>query len=258
MADKVEISLHDKKAIVTGAGRGIGLKIAELFANAGASLIVTEIEDRFESLKKCCEEIANNFGVKVIPAVLDIRNQEDISRVVKLAMHEFDEINILVNNAGINLLCPSLTVTREQWDQVLDINLKGTFFLTQEVARKMIKNRNGAIVSIASQHGIVGNELRAAYCSSKAGIVNLTKALSYEWAKYGIRVNAVSPTYVLTEANDALLNSSDFMRKSLNNIPLRRYASPLDVANAVLFLSSELSSMITGHNLLVDGGYTAI
>ncbi|OPX45201.1 3-oxoacyl-[acyl-carrier-protein] reductase FabG [Ruminiclostridium hungatei] len=258
MANKVEISLQNKNAIVTGAGRGIGLKIAEMLARAGASLIVTELEDRFDDLKKSSLEIENNFGVRVIPAVLDIRSQEAVNNVVQLGIQEFDQIDILVNNAGINLLTPSLTITREQWDQVLDINLKGTFFLTQEVAKRMIQRKSGTIVSIASQHGVVGNELRAAYCSSKAGIVNLTKALSYEWARHGIRVNAVSPTYVLTEVNGDLLNSNDFMRKALQRIPLRRYATPQDIANAVLFLSSELSSMITGHNLLVDGGYTAV
>ena len=185
MSNKVEISLHNKKAIVTGAGRGIGFKIAELLANAGASIIVTEIEERFEGLKKSSEKIENTFGVKIIPTVLDIRNEEDNDRVVNLAIKEFDKIDILVNNSGINIITPSLTTNREEWDMVLDINLKGTFFLTQGVAKNMIKNRSGAIVSIASQHGVVGNELRAAYCSSKAGIVNLTKALSYEWAKLG-------------------------------------------------------------------------
>lgn len=258
MANKVEISLQGKHAIVTGAGRGIGLKIAEMLARAGASLIVTELEERFDALKVSSLELQNSFGVRVIPAALDLRSQEAINSVVQMAIQEFDKIHILVNNAGINLLTPSLTLTWEQWDQVLDINLKGTFFLTQEVAKRMIQKKDGTIINIASQHGVVGNELRAAYCSSKAGIVNLTKALSYEWARHGIRVNAVSPTYVLTEVNGDLLHSNDFMRKALQKIPLRRYATPEDIANAVLFLSSELSSMITGHNLLVDGGYTAV
>lgn len=258
MPNSVEISLNNKKAIVTGASRGIGYKIAERLANAGASLIVTEIEERYENLQKTAQQIERTFGVKVIPTILDITKEDDINSLVELATEKFENIDILVNNAGINVLTPATKTNRLEWDMVVDTNLKGTFFLTQAVAKNMIKNKSGAIVSIASQHGVVGNELRAPYCSSKAGIINLTKALSYEWAKYGIRVNAVSPTFVLTEMNGDLLNSNDFKRKSLNKIPLRRYATPLDIANAVLFLSSDLSSMVTGHNLLVDGGYTAV
>lgn len=258
MEEKHGKLLSDQKALITGASRGIGLEIARRFANEGAILILTELEERMYELEKQAECIKEKFSVNVITHCLDIKEHNQIKKVVQDVEEKCNVIDILVNNVGVNLLVSVLKLTWEEWDFVLDTNLKGNFFMSQEVAKVMMKNRKGSIVSIASQHGVVGNENRAAYCASKAGLINLTRVLALELARHGIRANTVSPTFVLTEQNRDILNSNSFKHANLNKIPLRKYASPEDVAEAVLFLSSDLSKMITGHNLVVDGGWTAM
>jgi NAD(P)-dependent dehydrogenase (short-subunit alcohol dehydrogenase family) len=250
--------LYNQKAIITGASRGIGLETAIVFAQEGATLVLTELEERMADLAEQAEYIKDKFSVDVIIHCLDIRKYDQVKKVVQSIEESCNSIDILVNNAGVNLLASILNLTWEQWDFVLDTNLKGTFFMSQEVVKVMIKNKKGSIISIASQHGIVGNENRAAYCASKAGLINLTRVLALELARHGIRANTVSPTFVLTEQNETILNSNNFKYANLNKIPLRKYASPGDIAEAVLFLSSDLSKMVTGHNLVVDGGWTAV
>lgn len=248
--------LHHR-GIITGAGRGIGAELAERFARAGASLLLTELPGEMERLTAHADKIRSRYGTPVVCETLDVREAGQIKSVVRIAEEQLGGLELLINNAGVNLLAPSLHVTPEQWDWVVDINLKGNFFMTQEAAKLMVKRKSGSIVFIASQHGVVGNEQRAPYCASKGGLVNLTRALAVEWARYGLRVNCVSPTFVHTHGNDDVMNDANFQRLNLPRIPLRRFARPEDVAEAVLFLASPSSGMITGHNLLVDGGWTA-
>jgi 2-deoxy-D-gluconate 3-dehydrogenase len=251
------ISLKDKIVVITGAGRGIGAATAELFAAHGANLLLTELPERLEGLQHFGERIASRFNTRVLHRELDIRRPELMEEAVRTAVLEWGRIDVLINNAGVNYIKPALQLTVDEWDSVVDVNLKGTFFMTQAAAGQMVRQRSGSIVFISSQHGIVGNENRAAYCASKAGLINLARALAIEWAKYGIRVNAVSPTFVHTGENDSVFNDPNFKRQQLPRIPLGRYAHPDDVAQAALFLSSDASAMITGHNLVVDGGWTA-
>jgi len=245
-------------AMVTGAGRGIGEEISNYFAKAGASLVLTELPVHMEQLEGVAERLRSNFGIDVLCESLDLSNVEQIEACVRKIEEQVVGIDYLINNAGVNLLSPALNLTQENWDFVVDINLKGTFFLTREVAKKMVQRKRGSIVMIASQHGVVGNENRAPYCASKAGLIHLTRALAIEWAKYGIRVNAISPTFVITDANEQFINDTQFQRTNLPRIPLRRFAIPEDIASSVLFLASDSASMITGHNLVVDGGWTII
>lgn len=245
-------------AVVIGASRGTGLEIAKELAKEGYDLALTEIDERFNILVDKSEEIKENFKVNVSNYKLDIREVNSIEETFKDIEKVFGNVDVLVNNAGINMLVPALEVTEEIWDKILDINLRGLFFTMREAAKIMLKNNGGSIVNIASQHAIVGNENRAPYCSSKAGLVNLTKALSYEWSKYEIRVNSISPTYVLLDENEDLLLSSKGKKKYLNSIPLRKYCLKEHIANAVKYLVSDEASIITGHNLVLDGGYTAI
>lgn len=245
-------------AVVVGSSRGTGLEIAKVLAGEGYDLALTEIDERFETLLQEAKNIEEAYNVAVRCYKLDINYVADIEKVFKDIEKDFSNIDVLVNNAGINILMPSLEMTEDIWDKVVDVNLKGSFFTMKEAAKIMLKNNGGAIVNIASQHGIVGNENRAPYCSSKAGLVNLTKALSYEWAKYDIRVNAISPTYVLLDENEELLLSSKGRKQYLNYIPLRKYCTKEHIASAVKYLVSSSSSIITGHNLVLDGGYTAV
>lgn len=250
--------LSDKKCIVVGASRGTGLEIARNLAHNGADLVLTEIPDRINDLEIKSQEIAAEFNVKADCYELDVTSIESIKTAFSKIKEKWEAVDTLINNAGINILCPAVEVTEKIWDRIIDINLKGLFFVMQEAAKIMIANGKGAIVSIASQHGVVGNKDRAPYCASKAGLINLTKALAYEWAKYDIRVNTVSPSFIETEQNEELLQAPNSKREYLKKIPLQRYCLPKDVANAVSYLVSDNAQMITGHNLMVDGGWTAI
>ena len=253
--------MSDNKQVVliTGASRGIGLGIAKIYASEGSTLILTEISERYLDLKVVAEELRKEFNVNIKILEIDIRNLSEIKDKISLLKDEYSKITTLINNAGINIIKDSLEVCEDDWNRVSDINLKGTFFMTQQVVKNMIKNDiRGSIINIASQHGVVGNINRAVYCATKAGIINMTRALSYEWAKYGIRVNCVSPTYVETKNNTNYLNSSKGKRDYLNKIPLKIYAKPEDIGNACKFLSSLDSKLITGQNIIIDGGYTSI
>jgi len=250
--------LSDKKCIVVGASRGTGLEIARNLALNGADLVLTEIPDRINDLEMRTQELADEFKIKADCYSLDVTNIESIKTVFTKIKEKWKVLDTLINNAGINILCPAVEVTEMIWDRIVDINLKGLFFVMQEAAKIMITNGKGVIVSIASQHGVVGNKDRAPYCASKAGLINLSKALAYEWAKYDIRVNTVSPSFIETEQNEEFLQAPNCKREYLKKIPLQRYCSPKDVANAVSYLVSDNAQMITGHNLMVDGGWTAI
>ncbi len=166
--------------------------------------------------------------------------------------------DVLINNAGVNILRPALNITELEWDEILSVNLKGAFFCTKEAARFMIRQRKGCIINISSQFGVVGYRYRAAYSASKAGLIGLTRTLAVEWAHFNIRVNAISPTILLKENSSWFLEDNDFKNKILPNIPLGRFCKCEEVLSAVIFLSSEESGMITGQNLIVDGGWTAV
>ena len=240
----MRVDEENEVVLITGASRGIGLGIAKKYASEGATLILTEINERYNDLKSVASEIRNQFNIPVKSLSLD---------------KEGFKITTLVNNAGINIIKEAIELSEEDWDEVSNINLKGTFFVTREVAKKMIASDiKGSIINIASQHGTVGNINRAVYCATKAGLINLSKALAYEWSKYGIRVNAVSPTYVETDNNSDYLNSSYGKRTYLSKIPLKKYAKPQDIANVCSFLSKNGSELITGQNIIVDGGYTIV
>ncbi|WML46152.1 SDR family oxidoreductase [Neobacillus sp. PS3-40] len=244
--------------VITGATGQIGRVIAKEFARRGANLVLIDLYQNSKQLNELTSTISLEYKVQVMPTVIDIRDISAIKDGVESFSVTFPVIDILINNAGVNSLNSALQVTPEIWDQIVDTNLRGTFFMSQAIAPLMIKQKCGSIVNIASQHGIVGSENRAPYCASKAGLINLTNALSIEWAKYGIRVNCVSPTFVQSDKNKELLYSLSFKNENLSRIPLRRYAMPIDVANAAIFLSSSENNMITGHNLVVDGGWTSI
>jgi 2-dehydro-3-deoxy-D-gluconate 5-dehydrogenase len=249
--------VDNKVAVVTGSGSGLGKSIALALAQAGADVVVTELPGRLPDAQTTAR-LVREAGRKALPIVLDVTSLKNIQRMVGKVIKQFGRIDILVNNAGINIAKNALDVTEGDWDKILDVNLKGVFFCSQAVGREMIKRRSGKIINMASQNGVIGYYQRAAYCSSKAGVVNLTRVLAIEWAPYHINVNAIGPTFILTPLTQKLFENRKFSHEVLRRIPLGRLGKPEDVVGAAVFLASAAADMITGHTLLVDGGWTAI
>ena len=250
--------VENKIAVVTGTGSGLGRAIAIGLAQGGADVALTELPERLKNAEETAREIAD-AGRKVFVVPLDVTDLPGIREMVDAVLAEFGRIDILINNAGINIPKPAVEVTEEDWDRVLDVDLKGVFFTTQTVAnRAMIPQGEGKIVNIASQMGVVGYSLRAAYCAAKAGVVNLTRVLAFEWAKHRINVNAVAPTFVETPLTRPMFEDRGFREDVLARIPLGRLGKPEDIVGSVVYLSSAAADMVTGHTLLVDGGWTAV
>lgn len=254
----INFDYENKIIVITGATGGIGKVIAEKFATCKGTLILSDRKENHDSLMTLMAELKDEYNIDVFSFEADMTQYEQIAEMDVFLEKNGLEPDILVNNAGINKIIPAHLITEREWDDVVDTNLKGNFFMSRVVALNMINSRKGgAIINIASQHGVVGNLDRAPYCASKAGVINLARELALEWAKYNIRVNCVSPTFVIHSGNEEVLNGQQMVRKLLPTIPLGRYATAEDVANAVLFLASPLAGLITGHNLIIDGGYTA-
>lgn len=248
------MSLSGKIALVTGAGSGIGKISAIQLAQIGAELVLLGRNEK--KLAETSSEISKSVG-KCKWYSVDVTNTKEISNSVQKIRKECGEIDVLVNSAGINIPQKAEDVTIEAWNTIMDTNVKGLFFCCQAVGRQsMIPRKQGVIVNISSQAGKVALPLRAAYCSSKGAVDQLTRVLAFEWAKYGVRVNAVAPTFVETPFTKEMLIDQEFKNFVMNKIPLKRLATPLEVANAVCFLATNQSSMITGAIIPVDGGWT--
>jgi len=249
-----EFDLSEKVAIVTGAGRGMGYHIALALARYGADLVVCS--RTISELEKVGGEI-ERLGRRVLIQQMDIQRISEIHGMVKKSVEVFDHIDILINNAGINIPQWATDVTEEAWDKIIDTNLKGLFFCAQAVGKVMIQQKKGKIINLSSQAGSVGLLQRAAYCSSKGGVNLLTKVLAIEWAQYNINVNAIAPTFIETPFTRPMFEKEGFREYVLGNIPLGRVGKPEDVVGAVIYLASDASDLVTGHILLMDGGWTA-
>ena len=243
-----------KTVFITGATSDIGAAIAESFAALGADLLLSDHPELKKRLSEMAEMFENKYASHAAIHLIDLSSVDEIR--ANLSNIE-KPIDILVNCAGLNMFLPALKVEEEVWDRVLSVNLKSLFFVSQFVAATMIKNRtSGKMVNLGSQHGVVANGLRAPYCVSKAGVIHLTKVLALEWSQYDILVNCVSPTFTKTSKSETFLQHPNVQKSFLPKIPLNRFATPNDITRAVLFLSSPFNTMITGENILVDGGYT--
>lgn len=252
----MQINLTGKVAIVTGAGRGIGKAIAKALAAAKASVVINDVD--LNAATQASKEIEASGG-KARPAKADVRLRSEINQMVQIIIQELGGINILVNNAGVILRKPAEELSEEEWNKIIDINLKGTFLCAQTVAKAMIQEGNGGkIINIASIMGSVALPPRAAYCASKGGIIALTKDLAAEWAKYRITVNTISPGWTVTEMTQSYFSQEEVRQFLLDRIPLNRLGKPEDVANLAVFLASEYSDYITGQAICVDGGWTII
>ncbi len=248
------MDLKNKVAIITGSRRGIGKAIALALAKAGANVVVSDIN--LDDCNKVVEEIkAINGNALAVKA--DVSNPEDVSHMINLTTEKFGKVDILVNNAGIYMQKSLTDFTEQEFDRVLDINLKGVFLCSKAAVPEMIKQGKGKIINIASIAGQVGFANSSAYCASKGGIINMTRELALELGQYKINVNAIGPGVIETPMTKDLLEDKATKETLLANIPLNRIGKPEDIANAALFLASDNSDYITGITLFVDGGWLA-
>lgn len=249
-----EFDLTGKVAMVTGAGRGMGAHIAYTLSRYGADLIICSRTDA--ELGNVAKKIRTE-GRRVMTYPIDLTRMEAIPQMIEVCEAEMGGIDILVNNAGINIPQAAEDVTVEAWDQIMNINLKAQFFCAQAVGKRMIQRKKGKIIMISSQAGSVGLLQRAAYCSSKGAINQLTKTLAIEWAKHNITINAIAPTFVEGPFTKPMFEDPEFKNYVLSNIPLGRIGRPEDISGAVVYLASAAADLVTGSILTIDGGWTA-
>jgi NAD(P)-dependent dehydrogenase (short-subunit alcohol dehydrogenase family) len=246
--------LDGRIVLVTGATQGIGRELAFLLAEAGGVVVATgRSADDLAGLRGEAAERA----LVLDTVLLDVRQVSSIDAAVTEVVDRHGRIDVLVNNAGLGTAHRALDVTEHDFDEMMSVNLRGLFFMSQAVARVMISRGGGRIVNISSQGGVVGLPDAAVYCASKGGVNMLTKVLALEWAAHGINVNAVAPTFVYTPGTAPLLDGPGLRDQILAKIPLRQLGVPADVAGAVVYLATPASRLVTGTVLMVDGGWTA-
>ncbi|MGI0091554.1 MAG: SDR family NAD(P)-dependent oxidoreductase [Nitrososphaerales archaeon] len=250
--------LQDKVAVVTGAASGIGRETAILFAQEGASVVVADLnadgESTVDNIRKMGGGACFTKG--------DVSIESDAERIVDVAINEYGTIDILFNNAGINMLGAVHDLSRTDWDRLLSVNLTGTFLVSKHAVKHMMKQKRGSIVNNASTFGLIGREIEAVYCASKGAVIALTRQMAIDYSAYNIRVNCVCPGITLTPRIRKLIENRSDPEEYRNNrialVPLRRYADPREIAYPVLFLASDESSFVTGASLVADGGETIL
>jgi len=246
--------LTGRVALVVGTG-GLGRAMALALAGAGADIAAVDGEPgRSEQV---AEEVRGR-GRRAVAMCLDINDRQNVYSLVRETVSTFGKIDVLLNSAGINVMAPALEATPEQWHQVIDHFLTSVFWCCQAAGKEMVRARKGSIINVASMSGLVvtGNQ-GSSYCAAKAGVIQLSRALATEWAPYGVRVNSISPGVMRTRLTEHFLSDPAGLKDTLARIPLGRVGEPEDLMGTAVFLASDASSYITGHNLVVDGGYTA-
>ena len=247
-----DFGIEGRVAIITGAAQGIGRAIAELYAAKGAALVLVDLKSEVEDTARA----VRGAGARAVALTADLTELTSIGKIVERSVKEFGKIDILVNNAGVALLDDAETLPADYWDATMAINLRAPFFLAQAVGRHMIQAGGGKIINMASQAGLVALDRHVAYCASKAAVISMTKTLAVEWGEFNINVNSISPTVILTDLGKKAWAGAvgDEFRKK---IPAGRFGYPEEVAAVALFLASDAANLISGENIVIDGGYTA-
>jgi NAD(P)-dependent dehydrogenase (short-subunit alcohol dehydrogenase family) len=250
-----KFSLDGQVGIVTGAGQGLGKVFALAFAQAGADIAVAEISP--ETGPQTVAEI-EALGRRALYVETDVRRRESVEAMVTAALAEFGQIDFLMNNAGITKWCEAEGVPKEDWLDVVDVNLNGLFYCCQAVAKHMIERRSGRIINIASMSGVIVNrpQPQASYNATKAAVIHLTKSLAAEWARYNIRVNAIAPGYMDTPMARPFFDDPEYGGLWIDAIPMKRPGKPEELAPVAILLASEASSYMTGATVVIDGGYS--
>lgn len=245
--------LQNKVSLVTGAGQGIGKAIALAFASEGSRVVVNDINP--DTAHATAQEIIT-MGGKSLAIRADVSKKDEVSSMLRELLTNFGRIDILVNNAGIQTETPFLDLSEEEWDRVIDVNLKGAFLCGQLVAREMVKHRGGKIINISSVHQFLPRSNIAHYAASKGGMMMLTKVMAIELAKYKINVTCIAPGAVATAMNEDVLNSPQKLTELNSEIPWGRIAEPREIAQCAVYLASDDASYITGSTIYIDGGFS--
>lgn len=248
-------SLTGRRALVTGGGKGLGYTMALALAEAGADVAITGRQR--EVIDMAASKLADETKRKIVPLTADVTQSSDVETMVKVAIGELGHIDILINNAGINIRQPVVDQSEVDFRKILDTNLVGTFLVLQQVGRHMTQRRKGSVINVASMLGFVGLAERPGYTASKGAVVQLTRTAALEWATLGVRVNALCPGPIVTEINTPVLSNPVANEYFVSRIPLGRWGQPGEVGPAAVFLASDASSFMTGASLVIDGGWTA-
>lgn len=243
--------LNGKTALITGTSRGLGQYLGRALAKSGADLVITS--RNLASLKPFQSEI-ESLGREALPLVLDVRNYDSIQKMVEAAVAHYGKIDILVNNAGCNVRKPAIEVTWDDWNLILETNLRGTFFVSQAVAKHMIARKHGRIINIGSVTCVAGYAGLGPYGASRGGVKQLTMSLADDWGLHGITVNCLAPGWFKTAQNAVMYENKEWVEYLCDRIPLKRPGQPHDLDGAIVFLASDASAYVTGQTLLVDGG----
>jgi NAD(P)-dependent dehydrogenase (short-subunit alcohol dehydrogenase family) len=250
-----QFKLDGRVALVTGGSKGLGKEIARELASAGADVVVTS--RHIDESKAVAEEIRDDIGTRTLAIKMDVSARDQVDIAVTRIEKEFGRIDILINNAGTNIRGQMIELEDSDWHTVINVNLHGVMYCARAVGKGMIERRYGRIVNMSSVVGLVAVEGRAAYASSKGAVIQLTKVLALEWAKYNITVNALCPGPFLTDINIPLIKDKELYKNITKDLPLGRFGNPTEITGAALYFASDASSYVTGSTLLIDGGIAA-
>lgn len=250
-----EFSLENRTALITGGSKGLGYAMAHALARAGADVAIAS--RHADDLEAAARKLASETGRRCEPIVADVTRTEDVDAMVCHAVGRLGRIDVLVNNAGINIRKPTLDQTEEEFRRIMDVNLVGLFLVGRAVGRHMVERGRGSVINLASMLGVVGLAGRPGYTASKGAVIQLTRTMALEWASRGVRVNALCPGPFVTEINQVVLDDPAANQFFIDRIPMGRWGRPAELAGAIVFLASDASSFMTGAGLVIDGGWTA-